>query len=340
MKTIYAFFLLALCTMGLLSCEEEKDENLPDYELVIPSSAYSMTVTAVATEKESTVLAEPKFTNNFEVLGCHVKEAAYYIDNVLVKKVTATPFNLEYKTKTLRNGQHLLKAVFIVGGEGFKDATVECLKAFYLGDSSTSTQQAVKFNIDYDHYLRVGDKLHVGINMVDVYNAGYQIREVKYYFDNKLVSTKTEAPYDLDYSASLVVGKHYPLKVDISYFLSGSSSSSSHSLSASVSVLADDETRYLYVPDYSYNTHFCNGDLLSGKGLLYRGKGDSNIYELNLYWDDVLVGTSRTFPFNFSFTIKNASVGIHKLKREWKRFDKKGNIKDSQFQDETITVDK
>lgn len=337
-RSYFVVVLLALISFGISSCADETEEQASDIELIIPSSAYSFTITSVDNEDESIVYIEPSFTNNFETLGCSVTKVIYYIDNVLASTETNYPFNLQYKTTPLSKGQHIMKAVFTVGGEGFKDATVEYQKMFSVGDY-VPNQAAVKFDIEFDRYLRVGDKVHISVKMVDRYNAGYRINEAKCYFDNSLIATKTDSPYDFDYTPTLIVGQRYPLEVDISYTLDGVSFNS-YGLNAGITVLADDETRYLFDSDYSYNTHFNNGEVISGTGLLYRGKGDNMVYELNLYWDDKLVGTSQTFPYKFSHTIRNASQGIHKFKQEWKQYDKKGNYKGSESSTETITIDK
>lgn len=336
-KLAKQYFLLSFLTLmssGLVSCEDETEVQTSEYELKIPSSAYSFIITSVDNDNESIVYVEPSFTENFEILGCSVKKVIYYIDNTLASTEISAPFLLEYKTKPLSKGQHSMKAIFTVGGERFKEATVEYQKEFAVG--SSSNQPAVSFSIEYDRYLRVGDKIHVSLNMIDRYNKGYKIREVKYYFDNSLISTKTEAPYNLDFSPTLVIGQHYPLQADISYSLDDISISS-YGFTSNITVLADDETRYLFDFDSSNNNYYSNGDVLSGTGFLYRGIGDKNIYELSLYWDDELVGTSQTFPYKFNYTIKNANKGLHKLKHQWKEYDKDGNYS-SQSQTETITI--
>lgn len=332
--------MLPLVLLTIYSCEEENSDELSVYDLVIPESAYSFTVSSVDTDDETTVYVEPSFTKNFETLGCSVKKVVYYIDNNLAATITQEPFKLEYTTSLLAKGQHVMKADFTVGGDRFKDTTVECKKEFSVSNSSSSSQSAIKFDIDYDHYLRVGDKLNVKLKMTDRYNAGYIINEVKYYFEDKLVSTKTSAPFDLEYSPTLTIGQSYSLKVQISYSL-GSSSFSSYSFLATVSVLSDEETRYFFSPGFTNAPHFNNGDAITGTGLLYRGNGDELVYELNIYWDEQLVGTSRNFPYNFSYTIQNASRGIHHLKHEWKKFEKDGKTSiGGQSQTETITIDK
>lgn len=337
-KQYFLFVFLAFISLGLISCEDEANDFMPDYELIIPPNAYSFNVTSIGEDEEVTVYAEPFFTSNFEVLGCSVNKVTYYIDNKFASTEVSYPFCLEYKAGFLSKGQHVLKAVFTVGGKGFKDATVEEVNVFTVGESSVG-RPAVKFNFEYAHFLRVGDKVHVSLNMFDKYNVGCKIREVKYYFDNKLVSTATEAPYDFDYSPTLVVGQWYTLRADVSYIIGGNTIGS-YGLTATVIVLADEETRYLFSPDYSNNAHFYNGEAISGTGLLYRGVGDDMMYEFNVYWDGELVGTSKIFPYEFSYIIKDASKGIHKLEYEWKKYDKNGSYKGSQVQMENITIEK
>ena len=332
------FALLTVVLLGMLSCGNEEEEQLTDLELVIPSNAYSFTVSTVNTEKESIVFAEPSFTKNLDILGCVVKKIVYYVDNSLASTETSAPFKLEYRTNHLSKGQHILKAVFTVGGDGYKDKTVECVKEFNVTNSSSSSQSNVKFDIQYDTYLRVGDKIHVSVNIIDIYNAGYKIREVQYYFEDKLISNIKNAPFDLDYTPTLVVGQKYKLQIDISYSIG--TTTVKYSYVTSVIVLADDETRYLFYPSFTYDPHFSNGETISGKGLLYRGKGDENSYELNIYWDEELVGTSRIFPYEFNYTIINAKMGIHKLKHEWKTYNKNGKYQGGSSSENKITIDK
>ena len=331
--------LLAMALMAFFACQEiSEDQKI--YELVIPSSAYSFIVRCINTDGETVVYAEPTFTDNFEYLGCAVKEVVYYVDNTLVSTETSSPFKLEYRTTSLTKGKHILRAVFTVGGDRYKDAIVDCKKEFNVSDSYLSGEEAVDVKIDYPHFLRVGDKLHVSAKLIDRYHAGYKINEIKYYFEGNLVSTKTSEPFDLDYSPTLVVGKNYSLIVEVSCGL-GAYSSLIYTVSANIETLADEETRYFWILDNEYsNIYYNNGDVITGTGFLYRGVGDEKIYELNIYWDDNLVGTSRTFPYNFSYTVNNVSPGIHKVKNEWKEYNKSGGYEGWYISYSIITIGK
>ena len=330
----YLFFsLICIC---LTACDEESD-NRQIQDLIIPPSAYSFLISSTNIEDEETIIyAVPSFTENFEILGCEVKKVVYYIDEVLASTETTSPFKLEYSTSTIATGTHVLKAVITVGGEYFKETSVEYKKEFSVNKSSPATQSAVTFDFKYDHYVRVGDNIHVSCTMKDRYDAGYRINSVKYYFDGKLINNVEKEPFEMDYSPMLEVGKSYSLKAEVVYSIG--TTQSSYSYSSTITVLADDETRFMYVQNYPYGAQFSNGDVISGKGLLYKGKGDDMIYELNLYWDDVLVGTSREFPYDFEYTISNATKGIHQLKYEWKTYEKNGDYQNSQSQFDTITI--
>lgn len=336
-SNIFLFTFLAFILLGAISCEDEIEEPMPDYELIVPPDAYSFNVTSVSNNDEVTVYAEPFFTSNLDALGCSVHKVSYYIDNKFISTETSSPFRLEFKTDLLLKGEHVLKAVFTVGGKGFKDAMVEGLSAFNVGEEAV-WRPAVRFSFEYDTYLRVGDNVHVTLKMIDKYSAGYKIREVKYHLDGKLVSTATEAPYTLDYSPTLVVGQWYTLHADVSYTLGGKYIGS-YGLTATIIVLADEETRYVFNSDYPYNAHFYNGEVISGTGILYRGIGDDITYEFNAYWDGELVGSSKTFPYKFNYIIQNASKGVHKLEYEWQQYDKNGKYKGGQRQIENIIVE-
>jgi hypothetical protein len=336
-KTFIIAIILPCFAISFISCEDESEDDIPVQNLVVPESAYSFTVTSVNNETETIVFAEPTFTDNFEILGCEVKKVIYYVDNNLASTETQSPFKLEYKTNSLSAGTHILKAIFTVSGENFNEVTVECKKEFQVKSSSSEGLPAVDFTFDYDHYVRVGDKIHASVTMNDRYNAGYKLNKVEFYFDGTLIKSLDASPYEIEFSADLEVGSSHFISASVYYSL-GSNSSSSYSLSGNVTVLNDDETRYLFVPHFYSNISYSNGDVISGTGLLYKGKGDDSPYELNLYWDDDLVGTSKTFPYKFNYTINNSSVGIHRLKYEWVEYDKDGNYKGKSSQSSTFTI--
>lgn len=334
---IVVLFLL-LVSIGFVSCEEEVSEEIPTYDLVIPSTAYSFAISSVSTDTETIVYASPSFTENFDILGCAVMNVKYYVDNALVSTETSAPFKLEQSMPVLSNGLHILKAVITVRGENFRETTAEYVSRFSVTNGSRSQKSTIEFNIDYDYYLRVGEKFHASINMIDRYNAGYKIEEIKFYLDEKLIKTTTGQPYDVEYSPTVNVGQKIPLKFEISYLLGDTRAN--YSFSSNVDVLPDDETRYLFHRySSSSGTHYNNGEVIAGTGLLYKGNGDDNVYELNLYWDDKLIGSSKTFPYKFSYTINNAEKGIHKFKKEWKKYDKNGNSKGGQSTWDNITID-
>jgi len=332
--------VLFLLAIGIVSCNDEKNGSLFNYELVIPESAYSLTVSTVNNEGETIVYAEPSFTDNFEKLGCQVKSVMYYVDDMFVSKETEAPYKMEYRTSSLLPGIHHVKMVFTVGGEGFQDAITEHTEEFLIR-SNSSNRPEIKFNVDYEHFLRVGEKLHVSVNMTDVYNLRYQVNEVKVFFNGEKIYTGTNIPFNFDYSPSLTIGQSYAFKIEISYYLEAPTyTAGSYSFVSNINAIADDETVYIFSPGFSQSTHFVNDDIISGKGLLYKGVGDNKVYELNMYWDDVLIGTSRSFPYEFSYKVQNCSPGIHTLKNEWKRYAMDGiTLEASQSRSTTITVD-
>lgn len=322
--------------ISLISCEDESEDAIPVQDLVVPESAYSFTVTSVNNDSETIVFAEPKFTENFEILGCKVTKVIYYVDNTLASTETLSPFKLEYKTKSLSAGPHILKAVFTVSGENYNEATVECKKEFQVKNSSSDQLPAVDFTFDYDHYVRVGNKIHASVTMNDRYDAGYKLNKVEFYFDGNLIKTIEEAPFEMEYSTNLIVGESHSISATIKYSFS-SSSTATYSSSGNVRVLNEEDTRYIFVPHYYSNISYSNGDIISGTGLLYKGQGDNSSYELNLYWDDTLVGTSKEFPYFFSYKITNAAVGIHSLKYEWVKYSDDGN-KSATSQSSSFTI--
>lgn len=336
LKNLVKAFMLPCFAICLFSCEDESEAKIATQSLVVPESAYSFAVTSVSNDTETIVFAEPTFTDNFNILGCEVTKVIYYVDNTLASTETLSPFKLEYKTKTLSTGTHILKAVFTVSGENYNEVTVECKKEFQVNSSSSEGLPAVDFTFDYDHYVRVGDKIRASVTMNDRYKAGYKLNKVEFYFDGTLIKTIETAPFETEYSTNLVVDESHSIQAKITYSLS-STSTASYTSSGTLKVLNDEDTRYLFVPHFYSNISYRNGDEIAGTGLLYKGKGDDSSYELNLYWDDDLVATSKEFPYEFSYTISNSSIGIHRLKYEWVKYDSDGG-RSSSSQSSTFTI--
>lgn len=347
MNTKIRIFIRLFIVIGIISvisaCDDITEENHEgNYDVVIPSTAYSFDVSASSSENSTTVYVLPHFTENLDSLGLSVKELKYYIDNELVSTKTSAPYNLEYTTGVMANGTHAFRADFTVGGEGFNDGSASYSGTFNVNSNSSSSTSAV-FDIDFDHFIRQGGTVNFTVTLADTYNIGYKIDEINIYYASTLVGTGYSSPYTVSYtppSNEAEVGKSYSVQVEIKYHVGDSSSSISYySYSSDVTVISGTETEKYVLPGFNYDSHFKNGDIITANAQLYKADGDTNSYEINFYWDDDLIGSSTAFPYNFSYTIRNASRGIHKLKYEWVTYDKDGNLTKRSSSSSTITID-
>ena len=291
MARVYCCVLLLLAFM-MVSCEEETSFTHPDYELVIPEAAYSFSISTKSVDTNTTVTVEPTFTPNFDLLGCYVKKIVYALDGKEVATVTEKPYKLEYQANNLAKGNHVMKMTFTVGGKGFKDKVIEKIQEFDAETGTSETSQTLKdvtFDFDYDSFLRVGEDFKFSITMNDLKNLGYKIVSVQYYWENELVKTVVDAPYEYTFKPEIVVGMIYSVRAEIKYALGNNTYH--HSWNGKVNCISEEET--------------------------IRSVKTKKQYTFNLYWDDVLLTSSKTFPYVYTYKISNASVGIHTIYLEW-----------------------
>ena len=317
MTKVYCCILLLLAFM-MVSCEEETSFTHPDYELVIPEAAYSFSISTKSVDTNTTVTVEPTFTPNFDLLGCYVKKIVYALDGKEVATVTEKPYKLEYQANNLAKGNHVMKMTFTVGGKGFKDKVIEKIQEFDAETGTSETSQTLKdvtFDFDYDSFLRVGEDFKFSITMNDLKNLGYKIESVQFYWENELVKTVVDAPYEYTFKPEIVVGMIYSVRAEIKYALGNNTYH--HSWSGKVNCISEEETIRSVKTNYENGGHYENGDELVFKAKVYRGTGDEKQYTFNLYWDDVLLTSSKTFPYVYTYKISNASVGIHTIYMEW-----------------------
>lgn len=333
--------LLLIVTMAILvSCDDIKDEEHEPYDVVIPSSAYSFTISSSSDETSTTVYAMPNFTANFDSLGLKVKEVKYYIDQNLVSTETTNPFYLDYTTDLMASGTHSFRADFTVGGTGFKDATASYSSEFDVSNNN-SASTSPRFNIDFDRYVLPGNAVNFSVTLIDKYNVGYTIDEINIYWASTLIGTGYESPYTLSYvpSGNLAVqGGSYGIAIDIKYH--AGNTSGTYSYSSYVTIMSGDMSICSVTPGFNDGDHFSNGDDITAVARLYRIDGDQKSYEVNMYLDDnTLIGNSSSFPYNFTYTLQNLSKGIHKLTYQIVIYDEETNYTSRQSSSLNFVVD-
>ena len=200
-KKSLTYVLSIICSSLMLVTTSCDDENVGEYKLtgniehLIPSAAYDLKVDrSTASNGEKYVVYSPYMSENFENWGLSVKKVDYYVDGKLFESATSEPFDLMIKLSALGEGKHALLAKILVVGEYCDDLTLEVKDEFVVSENNTVTD-FVDFYIDSNH-VGNGGTLYVNpILNVQRSSPGTKIEEIKYYWDGKLVLTKTTAPF-------------------------------------------------------------------------------------------------------------------------------------------------
>lgn len=317
----------------LVSCDNVFEDNQQDIQLSVPSSAYSFQFSTTITDNETIVQIKPEFSENFNILSCEIADMKYYIDGQLVKEFATAPFDFEYKSSTLCDGDHRLTGRFTVQGKGYKSTNVDFEDEFRVGNRAP-----VSIHLQCPSFLRVGESLTVSPILIDRNNLGYEIKSITYKWNDKEIETVNSSPFSTTYKPTLTVDEDYSLDAHIKYGLKGSSKSYSYSYSTNVSTIDDERTIPLFSSIYlGYNGELRNGETIMGIAKIYQGTDRSKTYETNFYLDDNLIDSCQTYPYTFSYTLNNLAIGSHQLKVEWVSKTGSSTVKQSSIYNLKIT---
>ena len=311
--------LALLGTWGTSSCEDEDDSDMPDGELVIPSTAYSISPYSFVPDGGGLeVYVRPQFTENFGVLGCSITNVTYYIDGTYAGSGTESPFDLEFVSKNATGGTHTLRTLFTVSGKGFKETQVEVNDQFTAITPAAYNEQNFYPDYTYDKNIVAGERMHARLMMYDAEAAGFSIQSVKYYWDNNLVSIATKAPFALDFLPDTKPGELHTLKTEITY--SKGTRGRSIVIGRSVSVTDGSKTCLeAHLPERL--GYASNGDKIYLTARILEGREKKGKHELKVFLDDAIVERGTTFPYEFTYTLKNLRKGLHTLGYTWETGD-------------------
>lgn len=148
-----------------------------------------------------------------------------------------------------------------------------------------------------------------------------KVKEVGYYIDNVLVLTATEAPFNLNYSASLSVNDTHSFRAEI--IVGGENFNDGHAtFSRELKVGKLNETQSDMKVNLFHDHYMHQGDAVNFKvSLSDEKKQGYGMDEVKIYWGENLIATGNTFPYSFSYTPPTASTvadSTYSVKMEYK----------------------
>jgi len=322
-------FLVPLLAMTLLcSCEEETEEweefkLTGNIESLIPDYSYSIEHSiAASSDGTNYLVAKTDFLGvldtNLEYWGLRVKNIRYYVDDTLLETVSSSPYGMACPVADIGLGDHTLKAKITVCGEECDDAVLEKSDDFNVPSTNSTKQTYARIYVDYN-YVCKGENFQLTPYILEERSPeGSKITKVEYYWDNKLIETKTASPFTWSYPVTDEAGTSHSVKAVIRYSY-GSNSTGIYNFSFDTyTIMDDDDCHYWWTRKLSDNDDvYQNGETVEGVAKCYQGKNYTDKISLKLYYDDKLIGESSTFPYEIDYKLVNQSVGFHTFKPVW-----------------------
>lgn len=311
--------LSIVCLLLMLSFSSCDDENVGEFKLtgniekLIPSEAYDLKIDrTTGTDGEKYLIYSPYMSDNFEKFGLEVKKVDYYIDGELFESATSEPFELRLKQSTLYEGKHSLLAKIVVVGEYCDDVTLEVTNDFVVSTDGNILDY-VDFYID-SNLVEDGGILYVNPILNEQRSSpGIKIEEINYYWDGKLVETKTNAPYIWNSQVVSADTEPHTWSLSIKYSNANNKISYYNHTYLDVTTIKDDDS-FTYFDLISGRNDYELGETIKSVVKSFKGKNCTRKISIKLYFDDELIGSSSTFPYTNEFKLTNQKVGRHIMK--------------------------
>lgn len=340
-KKSLTYVLSIICSSLMLVTTSCDDENVGEYKLtgniehLIPSAAYDLKVDrSTASNVEKYVVYSPYMSENFENWGLSVKKVDYYVDGKLFESATSEPFDLMIKLSALGEGKHALLAKILVVGEYCDDLTLEVKDEFVVSENNTVTD-FVDFYIDSNH-VGNGGTLYVNpILNVQRSSPGTKIEEIKYYWDGKLVLTKTTAPFVWNTQVVDEDTEPHSWSLTIKYSNADNKTNLYNYSYGNVTTIKDDDS-FTYFDLMSGRNDYELGETIKSVVKSFRGKNFKQKISVKLYFDDELIGSSSIFPYYNDFKLTNQKIGKHIIKCAITQEEK--DFSSTYYNEETIII--
>ena len=340
-KKSLTYVLSIICSSLMLVTTSCDDENVGEYKLtgniehLIPSAAYDLKVDrSTASNGEKYVVYSPYMSKNFENWGLSVKKVDYYVDCKLFESATSEPFDLMIKLSALGEGKHTLLAKILVVGEYCDDLTLEVKDEFVVSENNTVTD-FVDFYIDSNH-VGNGGTLYVNPILNEQRSSpGTKIEEIKYYWDGKLVLTKTTAPFVWNTQVVNEDTEPHSWSLTIKYSNADNKTNLYNYSYGNVTTIKDDDS-FTYFDLMSGRNDYELGETIKSVVKSFRGKNFKRKISVKLYFDDELIGSSSTFPYYNDFKLTNQKIGKHIIRCAITQEEK--DFSSTYYNEETIII--
>ncbi len=309
----YTIGFAVLLSIMIVSCTDENVGGFMltgDIEHLVPENSYRLTQTTSSDGKY--IIFTPVLDSSFEYWGLTLSKVEYYIDGTLYSTEQSLPCELILIKDDLSAGSHELLAMMTISGSACNDFVVEQSVEFFVAESASILEQHGDFHFDYN-YVSQGDWLVVTPELlIERSSAGCEIDEVKYYWDGKLVSTESIAPFTLHYQVNDEIESKHTIGITVYYHDAINSSLTYNWTLSGYKVHSNDDS---FV---SWNLNSTRNDYVNGESLLLSAKlfkGDNVKYgfDVEFYLDEELIGKSSSFPYTLEYKLSGLSVGTHKV---------------------------
>lgn len=278
---------------------------------------------------------EPHFYFDPAEWGLVVDKVEYFVDNSFVKTETKSPFSIEYESKDWYIGAHSILAKITISGKNIETFVLETSKVI---DNSSSQEKAADIWFDYN-FATTGEEFFISGNINYKRSApGTSVKSFFAKWDDSSMGETTTVPYKLTREIREKSGTKHAVSAVLRYSqgqteLSYQFSTSTYEIPGPNSVMQSFKLKSRY-SDYK------NGDILEGIARQFLGSDVKSTYEFELYLDNNLIGSSKTFPYDLSYKLEKLELGEHTLKKQWIRYDEEGKKTNSFLTEETITITK
>lgn len=338
-KYNHFIFLIALLCAGVIVTSCDNDPHDPDMELsgkveqYFPSYCVNLNVTYNMSNKNFHMKAEPRFYFNPAEWGLIIDKVEYYVDDTYIKTETKSPYSIEYDSSDWAPGAHIIRADITISGAKIETFVLQATKVI---DNTSSQEKAADVWFDYN-FATTGEEFFVSGNIN--YNrsaSGTTIKSFSVKWDDISMGEKNTSPYKFSRIISEDAGTSHSVSATLKYTQGNTEVSYSFSMPSYIipepnSIINTFRLKSRY-PDYS------NGEIMEGIARQFIGSDVKASYELELYLDDNLIGSSKVFPYELSYKLENLTIGDHTLKTQWVRYDEEGNRAYSFSTDDTITI--
>lgn len=326
-------------SVALTSCGNDCHD--PDIELsgnvekYFPSYCVNLSVFYNVSNKYFQMTAGPRFYFDPSEWNVKIEKVDYYLDDKYIKSSTITPFSIEYESNNWLGGSHTVRADITISGNDIETFVLQATKV--IGSSSS---QEIVADIWFDYnYVTTGNEFFISGNINYNRSAkGISIKSFSAKWDDINIGEKLNEPYKLTRIVNEKDGTSHAVSATLIYMQGDIERSCSFSL-PSYEICGPNSIMQTFSLKSGYS-NYKNGEVLNGIARQFIGSDVKATYELNLYLDSNLIGSSKTFPYELSYKLENMQLGDHTIKKLWIRYNEYGIPTSSYSTDEIITITK